>query len=71
MARAAKNQNKHYVVWKGRKTGIFSSWPEAEAQVKGFVGAEYKSFENLDEARQAFAGRYQDYLAKKPRRSGY
>lgn len=65
MARAAKNQNKHYVVWKGRKTGIFSSWPEAEAQVKGFVGAEYKSFENLDEARQAFAGRYQDYLGKR------
>jgi ribonuclease HI len=60
-----KGKSKYYVVWKGRKAGIFSSWPEAEAQVKGFVGAEYKAFESLDEARQAFAGRYQDYLGKK------
>ncbi len=60
-----KGKGKYYVVWKGRKAGIFSSWPEAEAQVKGFVGAEFKAFESLDEARQAFAGRYQDYLGKK------
>lgn len=65
MARAARNQSKHYVVWKGRKTGIFSSWPEAEVQVKGFVGAEFKAFESLGEARQALAGKYEDYKGKK------
>ena len=27
---------KHYVVWKGRQTGIFASWAECERQVKGF-----------------------------------
>ena len=35
-----KSKSKYYVVWKGRKTGIFSNWLEAEAQVKGFVGAQ-------------------------------
>jgi ribonuclease HI len=57
------------VVWKGRKTGIFSSWPEAEAQVKGFVGAEFKAFESLNQARQAMAGKYQDYKSQKASQS--
>lgn len=65
MARPGNTQNKHYVVWKGRKTGLFSSWPEAEAQVRGFMGAQYKAFESLEEARRALAGTYQDYLGKK------
>jgi len=54
----AQAKNKYYVVWKGRKTGIFTSWPEAEAQVKGFTGAQYKSFASLDEAKRAFAEGY-------------
>ncbi|MDX2005749.1 MAG: viroplasmin family protein [Meiothermus sp.] len=60
----SKPKQKHYVVWKGRKTGVFSSWAEAEAQVKGFTGAEFKSFESLAEAHRAYAGRYEDYKAK-------
>lgn len=64
MKKAAGSKSKYYVVWKGRKTGIFSSWPETEAQVKGFAGAEYKAFESLDEARRAFGGRYQDHLGE-------
>lgn len=60
-----KNKDKYYVVWKGRKAGVFSSWPEAEAQVKGFVGAEFRAFESLDEARRAFTGKYQDYKGQK------
>ncbi|MCX7783213.1 MAG: viroplasmin family protein [Meiothermus sp.] len=60
-----KSKSKYYVVWKGRETGIFSSWPEAEAQVKGFVGAQYKAFASLDEARRAFTGKYQDYQGQK------
>lgn len=65
MTRLEKSKNKHYVVWKGRKTGVFTSWPEAEAQVKGFVGAEFKAFESLEEARRAFGGKYQNYQGKK------
>ncbi|MCX6034101.1 MAG: RNase H1/viroplasmin domain-containing protein, partial [Chloroflexi bacterium] len=33
---------KYYVVWKGRKTGVFSSWEACAAQVQGFTGAQYK-----------------------------
>jgi len=58
-------KSKYYVVWKGRKTGVFASWPEVEAQVKGFVGAEFKAFGSLDEARRAFTGKYEDYKGKK------
>lgn len=41
---------KFYVVKKGYRPGIYHSWPEAEEQVKGFSGAEYKSFSNMMEA---------------------
>lgn len=60
----AKRQ-KYYVVWKGRKTGIFSSWGEVSAQVKGFPGAEYKAFSSQPEAEAAFAGAYENYRGKK------
>jgi len=42
------------VVWQGRKPGIYSSWAEAEAQVKGFAGARYQKFDNLALAEEAF-----------------
>lgn len=35
---------KFYAVRKGVKPGVYTTWPECEAQVKGFSGAEYKSF---------------------------
>ncbi len=41
---------KYYAVAQGRKTGIFTSWPEAEQQVKGFAKAVYKSFNARQEA---------------------
>lgn len=42
-----------YVVWKGRNTGIFDSWQECEAAVKGFPNAEFLSFEKLTAAQAA------------------
>jgi len=56
---------KYYVVWKGRKTGIFNSWKECEAQVKGMEGAVYKSFPDMDSARNAYEGNWQDFIQKK------
>ncbi len=41
---------KYYAVAQGRKTGIFTSWPEAEQQVRGFTNAIFKSFKTLQEA---------------------
>jgi len=45
---------KYYVVAKGRKTGVFNTWNECEEQVKGFKGASFKSYHNLEEAQFAF-----------------
>ncbi|WP_310588906.1 ribonuclease H family protein [Flectobacillus sp. BAB-3569] len=49
---------KYYAVWKGRKTGVFSSWAETEEAVKGFEGAQYKSFDTEAEAEKAAKGNY-------------
>ncbi|WP_257152394.1 RNase H1/viroplasmin domain-containing protein, partial [Bacillus thuringiensis] len=37
-------KKKVYAVRKGRKTGIFYSWKECETHVKGYSGAQYRSF---------------------------
>jgi ribonuclease HI len=57
-------KQKYYVVWKGRKTGIFTSWAECEAQVKGFNGAEYKAFGSREEAETANRLKYDAYKGK-------
>jgi len=41
---------KVYAVKVGRNTGVFNTWAECEAQVKGFGGAQYKSFKTIEEA---------------------
>ena len=41
---------KVYAVKAGRQTGLFTSWPECEAQVRGFMGAKYKGFATAAEA---------------------
>jgi ribonuclease HI len=45
---------KYYVVWQGRKTGIFTTWAECEQQIHKFSGARYKSFPSKAEAELAF-----------------
>jgi ribonuclease HI len=55
---------KFYVVWKGRKTGVFSSWEACAAQVQGFTGAQYKSFTSRLAAEKAFRGKYTAHVGK-------
>ena len=57
-------KQKYYVVWKGRKLGVFTSWAEAEKQVKGFAGAQYKAFDTLKEAESAYKSRYEEFKGK-------
>ncbi len=57
-------KKKFYVVWKGRKTGVFTSWNACKRQIDGFEGAQYKSFANLDEAEIASSKKYEDYKGK-------
>jgi len=59
-------KKKYYVIWKGRQTGIFTTWEETAAQVNGFTGAEYKAFETKAEAERAFQGNYQAHKRKSP-----
>jgi ribonuclease HI len=49
---------KFYVVWAGRKTGVFTEWATTQLHVDKFPGARFKSFASRAEADQAFrAGR--------------
>lgn len=43
-------KKKLYAVRAGVTPGIYTTWGEAEAQVKGFQGAEFKSFTELSDA---------------------
>ena len=47
-------KQKYYVVWSGKKTGIYSSWAECKEQVIGVKGAKYKSYPTKELAEQAF-----------------
>lgn len=57
-------KKKFYVVWKGKKPGVYSSWNACKRQVDGFEGAQYKSFVSLDEAEIALTKTYKDYKGK-------
>jgi ribonuclease HI len=59
-------KTKFYVVWVGRKPGIYRSWAECAAQVDGFPGAKYKSFENEQQAKAAFEQGWPHYIGVKP-----
>lgn len=43
-------KSKWYAVRNGRKPGVYTTWAECEAQVKGYGGAIYKSFATEQEA---------------------
>lgn len=60
----AKKQ-KFYVVWKGKRPGIYESWADCQAQIKGIKGVQFKSFTNFAEAKKAYNGNYDDYKGKK------
>src|SRR5699024_1629990 len=45
-------KRKFYAVKAGKIPGIYQTWSQAEEQVKGFSGAEYKSFPTLEEAER-------------------
>lgn len=56
--------NKFYVVWVGKKTGIFTDWDTCKAQVAGFAGAKYKSYKSRAEAEAAFRSSPKEALKK-------
>lgn len=42
--------NNYYAVKKGRHTGIFKTWDECKKEVIGYQNAEYKKFNNINDA---------------------
>ena len=55
-------KQKYYVVWKGVSPGIYTSWTDCQLQIKGYEGAQYKSFDTLEEAEQALASTPYQYI---------
>lgn len=47
-------KKKYYVVWNGVTPGIYGTWSECQAQIKGYPNAKYKSFSTESEAQKAF-----------------
>ena len=57
-------KSKYYVVWNGRKPGIYEGWDKCIEQVSGFNGAKYKGFPTKDLARSAFTDDPRKYMEK-------
>ena len=57
-------KKKFYVVWSGLNPGIYHSWDDCQAQIKGVKGAVYKSFDSKEEAERAYASPAYEYIKK-------
>lgn len=57
-------KNKFYVVWQGKKPGIYERWADCKKQVDGFDGALYKGFPTHDLAKSALNDDPRKYLSK-------
>jgi ribonuclease HI len=58
-------KQKYYVVWQGKKPGIYDNWNEAEQQIKGVVDAKFKSYEVESEAIKAFSEKAEKHIYAK------
>ncbi|MCW8834017.1 MAG: ribonuclease H family protein [Colwellia sp.] len=56
---------KFYVVWKGAKTGVFSTWAEVQSHTQGRSDAQFMGFPSKAEAEAAFASTYTKALMKR------
>lgn len=50
----SSNKRKWYVVWVGTEPGICDTWTECMLRTKGYPGALYKSFDNQQDAIEAY-----------------
>jgi len=58
---------KFYVVWAGRKTGVFTDWPTTHGYVDKFPGAKFKSFNSHAEADAAFRAGKPAFVRPRPK----
>lgn len=60
-----KKTRKYYVVWNGRKPGVYDNWEDCRKQIEGFAEAKYISFPTSDEAQNAFSSNPYQFLGNK------
>ena len=58
-------KSKFYVVWKGKRPGVYTTWSDCKAAISGYKGAQYKSFATFDMAKKAYNSDYESYKGKK------
>lgn len=56
---------KHYVIWKGKQTGVFDTWSTVQSLVSGLNDAQYMGFPSKHEAENAFKESYTKALMKR------
>lgn len=56
------SKKRFYVVWNGLRPGIYHTWEECQAQIKGAKQALYKSFPSLAEAERAYSASPNMYI---------
>ncbi|MGB5820816.1 MAG: ribonuclease H family protein, partial [Saonia sp.] len=49
--------------------GIYTTWDDCRAAIKGFKGAQYKAFPSFAAAKKAYNGNYSEYKGKNTKRS--
>lgn len=60
-------KKKFYTVWKGRKPGVYETWKDCEAQVKGYERALYVSFGSREAAEKALHSNPEIFLKSRPK----
>ena len=58
----------YYVVWVGRKPGIYKTWDECKKEIDAFWGAKYMGFKSSHEAQKAFIEGYRNHWGKKKKK---
>jgi len=52
---------KYYVVWAGKKPGVYATWAECQRNTSGVAGAKFKSYESKGAAEAAFRDGWQKH----------
>jgi ribonuclease HI len=63
-------KQKWYVVWIGRKPGVYTNWAECQDQVKGYEEAKFKSYESRGEAERAYSDGWKKHWGKAAKSAG-
>jgi len=61
----AKKKKNFYVVWQGKKPGIYESWEDCKEQIEKIAGAQFMGFYTRDEAELAYSRTYEEYKGNK------